>query len=297
VARSLVLRQVLAFVGLTYALTTLLAVTLPHSMAAPVLSVFTPVLSVVAITFLGTPEGLRRRLWGGIGLGQAGLRSWPAAIGLPVFFLTVAYGAALGVRVTDLRGPDLSRHGLALTLPDLVITLVFGTALILGEEIGWRGFLLPRLQALTTRRKAAVGSGFLHGAFHLPVLLLTTTYDEVGDRLIVAPIVVATITCAGVFYAWLRDRSGSIWPVAIAHNVANTVFDLAAAAAVTTSPVALAYVAGETGVATLLTVAGVAIWLLTRSTVWSNELQPTEAASGGGMGLAAGDESNLALRR
>ncbi len=34
-------------------------------------------------------------------------------------------------------------HGLVLTLPDLVITLVLGTVLILGEEIGWRGFLLP----------------------------------------------------------------------------------------------------------------------------------------------------------
>jgi hypothetical protein len=55
------------------------------------------------------------------------LRSWPAAIVLPVFFLTVVSGATVGVRVTDLRGPDLSRHGLVLTLPDLVITLVLGT--------------------------------------------------------------------------------------------------------------------------------------------------------------------------
>ena len=295
--RSLVLRQVMAFVGLTYALTTLLAVALPHSIAAPLLSVFTPVLSVVAITFLGTPKELRRRVWAGIGFGRSGVRSWPAAVALPVFFLTVAYGAAVGVRVTDLRGPDLSRHGLILTVPDLVITLALGTVLILGEEIGWRGFLLPRLQVLTTRRKAAVGTGFFHGAFHLPVLLLTTTYDEVGNRLIVAPIVVATITCAGVFYAWLRDRSGSIWPVAIAHNVANTVFDLGAAAAVTSTPVALAYVAGETGVATLLAVAGVAIWLLTRSTVWSTEPHPSDAGSAGGVGVATGAEPQLASHR
>ena len=110
--RSSVWRQVTVFVGLTYALTTMFAVALPHSMGAPLLSVFAPVLSVVAITFVATPKGLRRRLWAGIGFGHAGLRSWPAAIALPVFFLTVAYGAAVGIRVTDLRGPDLSRHGL-----------------------------------------------------------------------------------------------------------------------------------------------------------------------------------------
>ena len=130
--------------------------------------------------------------------------------------------------------------------------------------------------------------------FHLPILLLTTTYDAVGNRLVVAPIVVTTITCAGVFYAWLRLRSGSIWPVAIAHNVANTGFDLGAAAAVTGTPVGLAYVAGETGVATLVGVAGVAIWLLTRSTVWSTDLRPTEAASDGDTGLATGAASQLA---
>jgi membrane protease YdiL (CAAX protease family) len=279
---------VTAFVGLTYAMTALLAVALPHSIAAPLLSVFTPVLSVAAITLLGTPRGSRRGVWAGFGFGSAGLRSWPAAIIFPMVFLTVAYGAAVTVGVTDLRGPDLSAHGLALTAPDLAITLILGTVLILGEEIGWRGFLLPRLQVLTSRRRAAVGTGLLHGAFHLPVLLLTTTYDEVGNRFIVAPVVVATITAAGVFYAWLRDRSGSIWPVAIAHNTANTVFDLGAAAAVTSSPVALAYVAGETGVATFLVVAGVAIWLLMRSNVWDPESVSTEASGNDGVGNIPG---------
>ena len=288
--RSQVRREVTAFVGLTYAMTALLAVAFPHSVAAPLLSVFTPVLSVLAITLLGSPRGSRRALWAGFGFGSAGLRSWPAALILPMVFLTVAYGAAVTVGVTDLRGPDLSAHGLALTLPDLVITLILGTVLILGEEIGWRGFLLPRLQVLTSRRRAAVGTGFLHGAFHLPVLLLTTTYDAVGNRFIIAPVVVATITAAGVFYAWLRDRSGSIWPVAIAHNTANTVFDLGAAAAVTSSPVALAYVAGETGVATFLVVAGVAIWLLVRSSVWDLESASTGASGNSGVGDISQDE-------
>jgi membrane protease YdiL (CAAX protease family) len=297
VIRSKARRQVAVFVGLTYAMTMLLAVAFPHSVAAPLLSVFTPVLSVAAITFLGTPAGLRRGLWAGFGFGSAGIRSWPVAIIFPIMFLTVAYGAAVVVGVTDLRGPDLSAHGLALTLPDLAITLTLGTVLILGEEIGWRGFLLPRLQVLTSRRRAAVGTGFLHGAFHLPVLLLTTTYDEVGNRFIVAPVVVATITAAGVFYAWLRGRSGSIWPVAIAHNTANTVFDLGAAAAVTSSPVALAYVAGETGIATLMVVAGVAIWLLSRSSVWDIESPPAgPSGSYGGKGVWQDEPLQVAPR-
>ena len=66
-----------------------------------------------------------------------------------------------------------------------------------------------------------------------------------------APVVVATITMGGVFYAYLWDRTDSVWPVAMAHGAVNTVFAIGAAAVVATSEADLAYVAGESGVATL----------------------------------------------
>ena len=44
------------------------------------------------------------------------------------------------------------------------------SVVILGEEIGWRGFLLPRVQELTDKRRAAVVTGFMHGLFHLPLI-------------------------------------------------------------------------------------------------------------------------------
>ena len=92
------------------------------------------------------------------------------------------------------------------------------SVLFLAEEIGWRGYMLPRVQQLTSRRRAAVVTGFVHGCFHLPLILIATTYDEHGSRWLVAPIVVATITAGGVFYAYLWDRTGSVWPVAMAHG-------------------------------------------------------------------------------
>jgi membrane protease YdiL (CAAX protease family) len=187
---------------------------------------------------------------------------------IPMVLPALAYGAAILFGVASLRHPV---HGLSPWLSILVnfaISMVLGTVLVLGEEIGWRGFLLPRLQTLLPKRKAALATGLLHGLFHLPIILLTTTYDAEGSRYIVAPTVVVVIALAGVFYAWLRDRSNSIWPVAIAHNAANTMFDLGAAAVVTGSPVAMAYTAGESGIATLAVVAGLAVLLLTRASVW-----------------------------
>ena len=72
---------------------------------------------------------------------------------------------------------------------------------LVGEEIGWRGSMLPRLQQLTTKRRAALVTGFVHGCFHLPLILIATTYDSEGPRWIAAPVAVLTITAAGVFYA------------------------------------------------------------------------------------------------
>ncbi len=274
--RSVALRQAVAFTSLVYSMTIAIALALPHSGLTPVLSLFTPVLGVLIVSVAATRKGQRRAIWGDMRLGHTGIRSWPAAIGFPVVFLGVAYGAALLLGVARLRLPGISLGGLARSVPDVVLILGVGPVIILGEEIGWRGFLLPRLQTVLSRPKAALTTGLIHGMFHLPAILLTTTYDSVGNRLIVAPTVVATITFAGVFYAWLRDRSGSIWPVAIAHNTANAAFDFGASAVTASSPAALAYTAGESGIATLLGVAAVGIWLLSNASVWHESPQRGE---------------------
>ena len=106
------------------------------------------------------------------------------------------------------------------------------SVLFLSEEIGWRAYMLPRVQQLTSRRRAAVLTGFVHGCFHLPLILIATTYDQHGSRWLVAPMVVATITAGGVFYAYLWDRSHSVWPAAIAHGAVNTMFGIGAGAVV-----------------------------------------------------------------
>jgi membrane protease YdiL (CAAX protease family) len=112
-------------------------------------------------------------------------------------------------------------------------------------------------------------TGFAHGCFHLPLILIATTYDSDGARWFVAPSVVVTITAAGVFYAFVRDRSTGVWPVAFAHNAANTAFDLGAQATVATgSAASLAYVAGESGLATMGAVVLVAGALLRRPGAW-----------------------------
>jgi uncharacterized protein len=147
---------------------------------------------------------------------------------------------------------------------DLVIgVLVFGV-IFLGEEIGWRGFLLLRFGAVMSGRRAALATGACHAVFHLPLLTLTTTYQSAGNRWIVVPMVMVTLTLAGVWYGWLRLWSGSIWPVSLSHSTFNNVLDGGSGLAIATSPAAMAYTTTETGVVTLLIVLATAVYLLTR---------------------------------
>ena len=178
-----------------------------------------------------------------------------------------AYGTAVALGVGRL---DVD---IANATPTWAIDLVLAApssarSFILGEEIGWRGYLLPRMQQLTSKRRAAVLTGFVHGCFHLPLILLATTYNTEGSRWVAAPVAVAVITAGGVFYAWIWDSAKTVWPVAIAHNTVNTVFALGSTAVVATGGTTVAYVAGETGFATLAVCVIAAVVLLRKARVW-----------------------------
>ena len=66
----------------------------------------------------------------------------------------------------------------------------------------------------------------------------------------------------------MKDRSGSVWPVAIGHTFANTTFDWGFSVVASTTSGSLAFVAGETGVATFATVTVLALLLLKTAKVW-----------------------------
>ena len=83
-----------------------------------------------------------------------------AGIGLASFALAVAgVGRAEQVEIVRARGGLLAAH-FALQL--LVIAL--------GEELGWRGWLLPTLAARTTRLRATVAVAAIWGVWHVPLL-------------------------------------------------------------------------------------------------------------------------------
>lgn len=264
-------RDALCYLGLVLVASLGVAVGMPHSPAAPLASAFVPVAVLVVLTPI-----LGRSVWSGLGLARPGVRLWPLAIGVPLVGATACYAVA---SVLDLLHPWPPP---GLSASSLVVSAAIATVIVLGEEVGWRGFLLPRIQQLTDGGNAAILTAAGHAVVHLPLILLTTTYNSQGSRWIVAPLTFITITGAGIFYAWLRDASGSLWPAAIAHSAGNILVPAVLAAALPSMTTAVAYVAGEGGWVTAAVMAVVALTVLriARRDLWRLTPERQEALTG-----------------
>jgi membrane protease YdiL (CAAX protease family) len=106
------------------------------------------------------------------------------------------------------------------TTPWLTIALaiVFVTPLQAGEEIGWRGYALPRLAAKLGLGRASVLLGLIVGAWHLP-LFLTPGLGNYGQSF---PLFVLGSTGLSVAIAWLyANTRGSLLLAMLMHSAVN----------------------------------------------------------------------------
>ena len=271
-------RQAALFVALTWAQTLAIALALPHAGIAPLIAIVTPLISVALIVALATPAGARRAVWAGVGFGPPPWWGLPIAVAVTAAITAASFAGATAVGIARFPTLDIG-HLVSTRAMSLIVTIAVFTIVFLGEEIGWRGYLLPRLSEFMSGRLASLVTGACHAVFHLPLLVLTTTYQSAGNRLIVVPMVMLTLTLAGVVYGWLRAVTGSIWPVSLAHSSFNNFMETAGAAAVATSPAALAYVTTETGVFTAILMILLTTWLLTRRAADFDRLRPTPLAT------------------
>jgi membrane protease YdiL (CAAX protease family) len=105
----------------------------------------------------------------------------------------------------------------------ILVTIVpVGLLLSFGEEFGWRGYLLPKLMPMGSR-KAVLLLGVIHGAWHWPIIFMGYEYGlGYWGAPIVGPLLFLLFTTyLSVFLAWVTLRSGSVWPAALGHAAIN----------------------------------------------------------------------------
>jgi membrane protease YdiL (CAAX protease family) len=111
---------------------------------------------------------------------------------------------------------------LAQTAQAIVIAPILNGIPTLGEEFGWRAYLLPKLMPLGGR-KAMLLIGVIWGVWHWPIIAMGHNYglNYAGyPWLGMLAMVWFTLGC-GTFLGWAALRSGSVWPAVIGHGAVN----------------------------------------------------------------------------
>jgi membrane protease YdiL (CAAX protease family) len=123
------------------------------------------------------------------------------------------------VSMVHLGGPRWLSVALGVVLIG-VYGLIRSTASALGEEIGWRGFLVPELSKTTSFTATAFISGVIWSVWHYPLLIFGDYNAGTPTWYGLTCFTVMVIAVSFVF-AWIRLKSGSLWTGAILHGSHN----------------------------------------------------------------------------
>jgi uncharacterized protein len=231
---------------------------------------FVPGLAAIVVRLLST-GGVRGLGWGRGATGRGTLlASWL----VPPAVFAVAYGLVWATGAGAFAPDGLAEDGMPAPVAG-VVGLTVGvlpfTLLALGEEIGWRGLMVPRLAETMTLPRVALWSGVAWSAFHLPLMLFVDgAVEGVPTTYAIAMFAIGTIALS-LPLAWLRLRTGSVWAVSVLHAAYNAALYLVADP-LTRDTGDTPWFAGESGaVVTLVTVVAVALW-------WRRVNRPVQAA-------------------
>ena len=131
---------------------------------------------------------------------------------------------------------------------ELLIGTIIVSVFVLGEEYGWRGYLLPRALALG-EIKGTILVGLVWAFWHLPLLLVGLNYPG-QSLLIVIPLFTLVVIALSFPFAWLYKASaGSVVLLSLFHGAINAYGDGLTAPEVV--PAGNSLVTGSAGVVTL----------------------------------------------
>jgi membrane protease YdiL (CAAX protease family) len=149
--------------------------------------------------------------------------------------------------------------------------MVEGLATALGEEIGWRGFLVPELFRTMGFTSTALISGVVWACWHYPILIwgdynagTATWYGLTCFTVLVVAI--------SVVFAWMRLKSGSLWVGALLH-ASHNLYIQDIFSPLTSNTGKTAWFIGEFGAVLPIVAIGFAIYFWRRR----NELEITPA--------------------
>jgi len=199
----------LAYFVLAYGLTWPLAVLVRISLAFGLLGLFGPAAAAMIVAYVRDGRAGVAALLASVRLWRVGAVWYLIVVALPlavsgvVGLIAVALDLATGIQWTPI-GP--------------LSLLLF--VLVVGEEIGWRGFALPRMIERFGVGRASLMLGLLWGFWHFPTFFLKGAAQ--AEVPIVAYIAFTTALSGAFTWIWVHTR-GSVLIATLLHGAVNAV--------------------------------------------------------------------------
>ena len=153
---------------------------------------------------------------------------------------------------------------LPVVLSDITLPLLLGNFLgiisALGEELGWRGYLLPASIERIGIKKSLLFTSIFWALWHLPVLIWGD-YMAGASLWYKIPAFILCIIPVGIMIGILTIKSKSVWPAAFLHAAHNN-YDQSIFGVITRGENMMYYVS-ETGILTIL-----CAWILALLLIW-----------------------------
>lgn len=154
-----------------------------------------------------------------------------------LFMLAIKLTGAVVHRMALGRWPVFVEQPLMVAIP-----LMLGAALLstitggqVGEELGWRGYALPRIAIALGMRGAAVVVGVIWAAWHLPLFFLFPDADTWHQSFILYAMNVIPLSVA-IAWLWLKT-GGSLLLTMLMHAAVNNTKDIVPSAPAETAGV------------------------------------------------------------
>lgn len=184
------------------------------------LGVFAPSLVALALTALAEGSDGVGRLLARVARWRVEARYYVFAL---IYFAAIKMAAALVHRVVTGEWPRFGE------IPGLwlLAAILASTAVQLGEELGWRGYALPRLARRFGLPGASVMLGLLWAFWHLPLFFMVGT-GSTGQSFVVYLLQVTAVSVAMGWLYWRTD--GSLLLVMLMHAAMNNTTGMVPAA-------------------------------------------------------------------
>jgi uncharacterized protein len=209
-----------------------------------------PIAAAFIVSALETGSAGPADLWRRMGLWRGRIVWLAIALFAPLAILALAIAAA---SLLDGVSVSMAGFGSSREFPQFSALMFLAYNIVsfgFGEEVGWRGFALPRLQARHSALVATLLLTLAWALWHLPLFFYRPGYTEMGVAGVAGWFF--SLLTGGVLLTWLYNESrGSILAVALFHAAVDVAFTSSAS---TPSVV--------TGAGALITIWGIAMLVI-----------------------------------